>query len=203
MLMDHMRRFLSVGISCFFLSGCAVASGSILPQVWGVMIVGGAVTAAVDAVVSGPSESEVEINNTDTYSDLNIDGCTEPKVNILSPKNLYVSDSKSIKVIFGSENIEINPAGSSKVPDNKCFVSGHHHLLVDREILPTSFIPFDDTHIHFGAGQTEAIIELEPGVHTLQLMLGSSIHGVQVPFGGIDIGPIVSEKITIEVVNSE
>jgi hypothetical protein len=34
-------------------------------------------------------------------------------------------------------------------------------------------------------------------------MLGSSIHGVQVPFGGIDIGPIVSEKITIEVVNSE
>ena len=203
MLMDHMRRFLSVGISCFFLSGCAVASGSILPQVWGAMIVGGAVTAAVDAVVSGPSESEVEINNTDTYSDLNIDGCTEPKVNILSPKNLYVSDSKSIKVIFGSENIEINPAGSSKVPDNKCFVSGHHHLLVDREILPTSFIPFDDTHIHFGAGQTEAIIELEPGVHTLQLMLGSSIHGVQVPFGGIDIGPIVSEKITIEVVSSE
>ena len=203
MLMDHMRRFLSVGISCFFLSGCAVASGSILPQVWGVMIVGGAVTAAVDAVVSGPSESEVEINNTDTYSDLNIDGCTEPKVNILSPKNLYVSDSKSIKVIFGSENLEINPAGSSKVPDNKCFVSGHHHLLVDREILPTSFIPFDDTHIHFGAGQTEAIIELEPGVHTLQLMLGSSIHGVQVPFGGIDIGPIVSEKITIEVVSSE
>ena len=203
MLMDHMRRFLSVGISCFFLSGCAVASGSILPQVWGVMIVGGAVVTAVDTVVSGPSESEVEINNTDTYSDLNIDGCTEPKVNILSPKNLYVSDSKSIKVIFGSENIEINPAGSSKVPDNKCFVSGHHHLLVDREILPTSFIPFDDTHIHFGAGQTEAIIELEPGVHTLQLMLGSSIHGVQVPFGGIDIGPIVSEKITIEVVSSE
>ena len=167
------------------------------------MIVGGAEVTAVDTVVSGPSESEVEINNTDTYSDLNIDGCTEPKVNILSPKNLYVSDSKSIKVIFGSESIEINPAGSSKVPDNKCFVSGHHHLLVDREILPTSFIPFDDTHIHFGAGQTEAIIELEPGVHTLQLMLGSSIHGVQVPFGGIDIGPIVSEKITIEVVSSE
>jgi len=201
--MDHMRRFLSVGISCFFLSGCAVHSGVIPPKVWGVMIVGGAEVTAVDTVVSGPSESEVEINNTDTYSDLNIDGCTEPKVNILSPKNLYVSYSKSIKVIFGSENIEINPAGSSKVPDNKCFVSGHHHLLVDREILPTSFIPFDDTHIHFGAGQTEAIIELEPGVHTLQLMLGSSIHGVQVPFGGIDIGPIVSEKITIEVVSSE
>ncbi|MDB4829163.1 DUF4399 domain-containing protein [Gammaproteobacteria bacterium] len=198
-----MLRFLSVGISCFFLSGCAAHSGIIPPKVWGVMIVGGAEVTAVDTVVSGPSESEVEINNTDTYSDLNIDGCTEPKVNILSPKNLYVSDSKSIKVIFGSESIEINPAGSSKVPDNKCFVSGHHHLLVDREILPTSFIPFDDTHIHFGAGQTEAIIELEPGVHTLQLMLGSSIHGVQVPFGGIDIGPIVSEKITIEVVSSE
>jgi hypothetical protein len=188
MLMGHMRRFLSIGISCFYLSGCAIASGSVLPQVYGALIVAGAVTTAVDTVISGPS---------------NIDGCAEPKVSILSPQDSYVSNSKSIKVVFSSENIEINPAGSSKVPDNKCFVSGHHHLIVDGKTLPSSFIPFDGTHIHFGAGQTEAIIELEPGKHTLQLMLGSSIHGVQVPFGGISIGPIVSEKITIEVISSE
>ena len=50
MLMDHMRRFLSVGISCFFLSGCAAHSGIIPPKVWGVMIVGGAVVTAVDTV---------------------------------------------------------------------------------------------------------------------------------------------------------
>lgn len=182
--MDHMPRFLLIGISCFFLSEYAVS-------------------ASEDTIVSSSPYSETEINNTDLYSGLNIDECGEPKVMILSPQDFHVSNSESIKVIFGSENIEINPAGSSKTPDNKCFVSGHHHLLIDGEILPSAFIPFDDTHMHFGAGQTEAIIELEPGLHTLQLMLGSSIHGVQVPFGGIDIGPIVSEKITIEVSSSE
>ena len=201
--MGHMRKIFSVGITCFFLSGCAMASASVLPQVWGALIVAGAVTTAVDTVISGPSENEVDIDNIDSHSDLSIDGCAEPKVSILSPQDSYVSNSKNIKVVFGSENIEINPAGSSKVPDNKCFVSGHHHLLVDGEALPSLFIPFDETHMHFGAGQTEAIIELEPGMHTLQLMLGSSIHGVQVPFGGVDIGPIVSEKITIEVISSE
>ena len=201
--MGHMRRFLSIGISCFYLSGCAMASASVLPQVWGALIVAGAVTTAVDTVISGPSENEVDIDNIDSHSGLNTDGCAEPKVSIISPQDSYVSNSKSIKVVFSSENIEINPAGSSKVPDNKCFVSGHHHLLVDGEALPSLFIPFDETHMHFGAGQTEAIIELEPGMHTLQLMLGSSIHGVQVPFGGVDIGPIVSEKITIEVISSE
>ena len=203
MLMGHMRKIFSVGITCFFLSGCAMASASVLPQVWGALIVAGAVTTAVDTVISGPSENEVDIDNIDSHSDLSIDGCAEPKVSILSPQDSYVSNSKNIKVVFGSENIEINPAGSSKVPDNKCFVSGHHHLLVDGEALPSLFIPFDETHMHFGAGQTETIIELEPGMHTLQLMLGSSTHGVQVPFGGMDIGPIVSEKITIEVISSE
>jgi hypothetical protein len=198
-----MRKIFSVGITCFFLSGYAMASASVLPQVWGALIVAGAVTTAVDTVISGPSENEVDIDNIDSHSDLSIDGCAEPKVSILSPQDSYVSNSKNIKVVFGSENIEINPAGSSKVPDNKCFVSGHHHLLVDGEALPSLFIPFDETHMHFGAGQTEAIIELEPGMHTLQLMLGSSTHGVQVPFGGMDIGPIVSEKITIEVISSE
>ena len=217
--MGHMRKFFSVGITCFFLSGCAMASASVLPQVWGALIVAGAVTTAVDTVISGPSGNEdnidnidshsgpsgneVNIDNIDSHSGVNIDGCAEPKVSILSPQDSYVSNSKNIKVVFGSENIEINPAGSSKVPDNKCFVSGHHHLLVDGEALPSLFIPFDETHMHFGAGQTEAIIELEPGMHTLQLMLGSSTHGVQVPFGGMDIGPIVSEKITIEVISSE
>lgn len=201
--MGYMRKFFSVGITCFFLSGCAIASASVLPQVWGALIVAGAVTTAVDTVISGPSENEVDIDNIDSHTGLNTDGCAEPKVSIIFPQDSHVSNSKSIKVVFGSENIEINPAGSSKVPDNKCFVSGHHHLLVDREVLPSLFIPFDETHMHFGAGQTEAIIELEPGMHTLQLMLGSSIHGVQVPFGGVDIGPIVSEKITIEVISSE
>jgi len=53
-------------------------------------------------------------------------------------------------------------------------------------------IPQDKNHLHFGAGQTEARIELQPGKHTLQLVLGDTKH---YPFNP----PLVSEKITITV----
>ena len=53
-------------------------------------------------------------------------------------------------------------------------------------------IPQDKTHLHFGAGQTEARIELPPGKHTLQLVLGDAKH---YPFNP----PLVSEKITIRI----
>ena len=53
-------------------------------------------------------------------------------------------------------------------------------------------IPQDKNHLHFGAGQTEARMELPPGKHTLQLVLGDHKH---YPFNP----PLVSEKITITV----
>ena len=53
-------------------------------------------------------------------------------------------------------------------------------------------IPNDKNHLHFGAGQTEARIELPPGKHTLQLLLGDENH---VPFDP----PVMSKKITITV----
>jgi len=47
----------------------------------------------------------------------------------------------------------------------------HQHLLIDvNEVLdPNEPIPQDKHHLHFGAGKTEALIELPPGKHTLQL----------------------------------
>jgi hypothetical protein len=69
--------------------------------------------------------------------------------------------------------------------------SGHHHLLVDVDepLNPDEPIPQDKAHMHFGAGQTEARIELPPGKHTLQLVLGDAEHYPFVP-------PVVSKKIT-------
>ena len=46
--------------------------------------------------------------------------------------------------------------------------------------------------MHFGKGQTETEITLEPGTHTLQLILGNHFHVPHNP-------PVVSEKITITV----
>jgi len=72
--------------------------------------------------------------------------------------------------------------------------SGHHHLLVDvnEPLNPKEPIPSGKSHLHFGAGQTEARIELPPGKHTLQLVLGDADHYPFVP-------PLVSEKITIVI----
>ena len=37
-------------------------------------------------------------------------------------------------------------------------------------------IPFDATHLHYGKAQKEAVIELEPGTHTLTLQFANAKH---------------------------
>ena len=89
---------------------------------------------------------------------------------------------------FGLRNMGITHAGD-KTPN-----LGHHHLLVDvdEQLDLNAPIPQDKKHLHFGLGQTEARIDLPPGVHTLQLVLGDADH---VPFDP----PVVSKKIKIVV----
>lgn len=89
---------------------------------------------------------------------------------------------------FGLRNMGVTQAGSNAPR------SGHHHLLidVDEPLDPNEPIPQDKTHLHFGAGQTEALIDLPPGKHTLQLVLGDAKHYLFNP-------PLISKKITITV----
>ena len=56
--------------------------------------------------------------------------------------------------------------------------SGHHHLLVNRE-LPLDFkkpLPFDTQYIHFGKGQMETVFNAPPGKYTLRLLLADHQH---------------------------
>lgn len=56
--------------------------------------------------------------------------------------------------------------------------SGHHHLLVNRD-LPLNFkeaLPFNDQYIHFGKGQMETVLTLEPGTYTLRMLLADQNH---------------------------
>ncbi len=103
--------------------------------------------------------------------------------------------SSPVKVVFGLSGMGVAPAGTEK--EN----TGHHHLLIDRPPLgqgedgadELSYgIPADENHVHFGGGQTEATVELAPGTHTLQLVMGDMGH---VPHST----PIVSDVITITV----
>ena len=92
-------------------------------------------------------------------------------------------------VQFGLSGMGVAPAGVEK-PN-----TGHHHLLIDTTLTAEQMkepIPSDSNHVHFGGGQTEAMVTLPPGQHTLQLVLADWTHIPHVP-------PVMSQPITITV----
>jgi len=108
------------------------------------------------------------------------------KVFILSPAD-GATVTSPVTVAFGLDNFNLAPAGTLEAD------SGHHHLLIDTDLPALDQpIPADDNHLHFGKAQTETILELEPGTHTLQLLLGDGMH---VPHQDA----LISERITITV----
>lgn len=106
---------------------------------------------------------------------------------IISPTN-GATVSSPVTVRFGLRGMGVAPAGSDVAK------TGHHHLLIDVQELPdlSAPLPATDNIRHFGGGQTEATIELSPGVHTLQLLLGNYVHVPHSP-------PVMSPKVTITV----
>ncbi len=100
-----------------------------------------------------------------------------------------------VKVVFGVEGMEIVPAGTEKE------FSGHHHLFIDRPAFGKTAdgadefdanIIKDENNLHFGKAQTETMVELKPGTHTLQMVLGDKDH---IPHGPY----LATEVITITV----
>ena len=100
-----------------------------------------------------------------------------------------------LKVVFGLSGMGVAPAGIEA--EN----TGHHHLLIDRPPLGQgedgaeefdNGLIADEQNLHFGKGQTETVIELAPGRHTLQLVLGDANHVPHDP-------PVTSAVITITV----
>ncbi len=105
---------------------------------------------------------------------------------------LWPPDGQVIKggfwIRMGLSGAGIAPAGVQKAN------TGHHHLIIDADLPPLDQpIPNDHNHLHFGLGQTEARLELPPGRHTLQLLLGDENHIPHNP-------PLYSKRITITVV---
>lgn len=105
--------------------------------------------------------------------------------------NLHDGDTVAspFRVVFGVYGLGVAPAGTDKA------MTGHHHLLIDTELSAEEMkfaIPNDETHMHFGGGQTETVLTLPAGQHTLQLDFGDKDHNQLTP-------PLMSEKITITV----
>jgi Domain of unknown function (DUF4399) len=92
-----------------------------------------------------------------------------------------------VNIQFGLRGMGVAPAGIEKAG------TGHHHLLVDVATLDVNApIPTSDQHRHFGLGQTEVTLEMTPGKHTLQLLMGDQNH---IPHHPV----VMSERITITV----
>src|ERR1700712_1835134 len=109
------------------------------------------------------------------------------EVYIISPKD-GATINGTFKVQFGLKGMGVAPAGVD-VPD-----TGHHHLLIDVKDQPDMNAPLPTTYNtrHFGKGQTETELNLTPGQHTLQLLVGDKNH--------VPLNPAVeSQKITITV----
>ena len=90
---------------------------------------------------------------------------------------------------FGLSGMGIAPAGTDRAN------TGHHHLLINvNEIDLSKPIPSSSSHIHFGGGQTESLIDLMPGDYSMQLVLGDMTHTPHNP-------PIISQRINITVID--
>jgi hypothetical protein len=108
------------------------------------------------------------------------------EVYIIAPQD-GASVKSPVTIKFGLKGMGVAPAGVAF--DN----TGHHHLLIDTDVPALDApIPADANHVHFGKGQTETSIELKPGKHTLQLLLGDQAHVPHDP-------AVVSKKITVTV----
>ncbi|QGZ64718.1 DUF4399 domain-containing protein [Paraburkholderia acidisoli] len=109
------------------------------------------------------------------------------EVYIIWPADGAVIPTGKLWVRMGLRNMGVCPKGINR-PN-----TGHHHVLIDTDLPPFDQpIPSDRNHLHFGAGETEARIELPPGKHTLQLLMGDYNHVPHDP-------PVYSKKITITV----
>lgn len=109
------------------------------------------------------------------------------KVFFIHPQNGEELKSP-VQFKMGVEGMEVAPAGEVQLG------KGHHHIIINGESYDSGkTIPFVEKKVyHYGKGQTEASIELEPGEYDVTLQFANGAH--------ISYGPELSSKIRIKVV---
>jgi len=109
----------------------------------------------------------------------------EPSVSFTAPMD-GATVTSPFDVKFAVSGMEIKPLGDM-TPN-----TGHHHLLINTGPIPKGApIPMDETHLHYGKGQTEAKITLPPGKYKLTMQFGDGAHQ--------SYGPALSKTINITV----
>ena len=146
-----------------------MSSRALVPGIAAALLLVAASTAVADTTTT-PVERTPAPEGAEVFFIEPTDGATLPQ---------------TFTVKFGLTNMGVAPAGSDEP------ATGHHHLLIDQDPPPFDQ-PMGGDIMHFGGGQTEAEVTLEPGQHTLQLLVGDKNHVPHDP-------PVISEKITVTV----
>ena len=95
----------------------------------------------------------------------------EQRVYFIEPKD-GAEVVSPVKVVMGVEGMTIKPSEEGVVAG-----TGHHHILLNQgPMRGGKVIPTDKTHLHYGKGQTEATIKLEPGEYTLTMQFADGLH---------------------------
>ncbi|MES2018231.1 MAG: DUF4399 domain-containing protein [Pseudomonadota bacterium] len=109
----------------------------------------------------------------------------QQSVYFIAPAN-GATVTSPFKVQFGVTGMDIKPAGDMSAN------TGHHHLLINAGTVKSGeVVPADETHIHFGKGQTETEVKLPPGNYVLTMQFANGLHQ--------SYGPGMSKEIKITV----
>ncbi|MDP3257252.1 MAG: DUF4399 domain-containing protein [Bosea sp. (in: a-proteobacteria)] len=136
------------------------------------LLAASAVIAALPALAQSGSGRKPAPKGAEVYFHYPLDGLRVPE---------------RFTVRMGLKEMGLAPAGTEWP------ATGHHHLLINTEPGPADQpIPADYNNIHLGNGQSEVVVTLPKGRHTLQLLLGDHNHVPHDP-------PVMSRKITVYV----
>ena len=109
----------------------------------------------------------------------------EKSVYFVEPKD-GATVSSPFTVVFGVRGMAVEPAGDIKAG------SGHHHLLINLDAMKEGDpIPIDETHLHFGKGQTQTEVKLPPGKYKLTMQFANGAH--------LSYGPPMAATISVTV----
>jgi hypothetical protein len=158
--------------------------------------------AKAPALPAGTSASSSTINTESVISGISATDRTRPFP--VGEKLAYfvnIKDGDKVKSPFRVAFV-ISGMGVSPVKAGPIENTGHHHILIDMP-FPADIkkpIPFDapdeyknQHYKHYGKGETETVLNLPPGKHTLRLLFADHQH---VPHY------ISSKPITIEVIDA-
>ncbi len=108
-------------------------------------------------------------------------------VYLIAPRDGEVV-GQTFTVVFGLRGMGVAPAGTTLAH------TGHHHLLIDYPGIPAleRTLPSSEQLRHFGGGQTQTVLNLAPGQHSLRLLFADGRHLPHKP-------PLLSDTIVITV----